>query len=273
MASASGSERSTARFDIDAIDGVPLAVWVEGAGPALVLVHGSIADHTTFDPFVEVLRDDFTTYALDRRGFGASGDGERYAIERDFEDAAAVVDTVAARTGGPVALWGHSYGANVAMGAATLTPHVHHLVVYEPSFGLQYPPGVIDQIEASLAEGDPEAAIVAVLAKILELTDEEIDAMRDGPLWSTRLAVAHTVPRECRVEEEWVIESGQFDAIAAPTLFLSGRDSVPEIKKATDALAAVVPHARIEVLDGHAHFAHKTDPRMVSTLIQSFLSI
>ena len=82
--------------------------------------------------------------AMDRRGFGASGDTADYSIERDFEDVAAVVDAVAARTGGPVALWGHSYGANCAMGAATLTSNVHHLVLYEPSLGLPYPPGSIE---------------------------------------------------------------------------------------------------------------------------------
>ena len=77
------------QFQVEGRDGTPLAVWTEGAGPALVLVHGSIADHTTFDPFVAVLRDGLTTYSMDRRGFGASGDTAPYAIERDFEDVAA----------------------------------------------------------------------------------------------------------------------------------------------------------------------------------------
>ena len=44
---------SASRFDVRSVDGTSLAVWVEGSGPALVLGHGSIADHTTFDPFVE----------------------------------------------------------------------------------------------------------------------------------------------------------------------------------------------------------------------------
>jgi pimeloyl-ACP methyl ester carboxylesterase len=99
------------------------------------MIHGSIAGHTTFDPFVEVLRNDLTTFAMDRRGFGASGDKDVSAIERDFEDIATVVDTVAARTAGPVALRGHSYGASGAMGAAARTRNVHHLVLYEPSAG------------------------------------------------------------------------------------------------------------------------------------------
>ena len=193
-----------------------------GHGPALVMVHGSIADHTTFDPFVAVLHDDFTTYAMDRRGFGASGDTAGYTIERDFDDVAAVVDAVAARTGGPVAVWGHSYGANCAMGGATLTGNIHHLVLYEPSLGLPYPPGSIERIEAALARGDHDAAIVAVLVDILEMTDEEIDAFRAGPLWPVRLAAAPTIPRECHAEEDWEYQPGQFDAVTAPTLFLTG---------------------------------------------------
>ena len=206
------------RFDIHSSDGTRISVWVHGAGPAIVMVHGSIADHTTFDSFVEVLRGDWTTYALDRRGFGASGDADVYAIERDFEDVAAVVDAVAARAGRPVALWGHSYGAGCAMGGAARTRNVHHLVLYEPSLGLGYPTGSIDRIEAALAAGDREAAITAVLVDVLEMTEDEIDAFRSSPLWPTRLAAAHTVPRECRAEETWIYRPGQFEPITAPTL-------------------------------------------------------
>ena len=176
---------STARLDI-AADGTRIAVWVEGTGPALVMVHGSIADHTTFDPFIAVLRNHFTTFAMDRRGFGATPDTGDYTIDVDFADVAAVVDAVAARTGGPVALWGHSYGANCAIGGAARTTNVSHLILYEPSLGLRYPPGSIEAIEAALATGDNDAAIVAVLVDILEMTDEEVDALRQGPLWAAR---------------------------------------------------------------------------------------
>ena len=260
------------RFDVQSADGTPLAVWVDGGGPPLVMVHGSIADHTTFDPFVDVLRDEWTTFAMDRRGFGASGDAPGYRIERDFEDVAAVVDAVSARTGGAVALWGHSYGANCAMGGAVRTINVHHLVLYEPSLGVTYPPGSIEAIEESLAAGDREAAIVAVFAGILEMTEDEIDAVRSSPLWPVRVAAAHTVPRECRAEESWVYGPGWFDGIAAPTLLLAGSESVPELSKATRAAADAIAGAQVTALDGHGHFAHKTDPGLVTEIIREFIA-
>lgn len=259
------------RFDVRSRDGTRIAVWVEGGGPPLVMVHGSIADHTTFEPFVEVLRRDVTTYAMDRRGFGASGDGAEYAIERDFEDVAAVVDAVAARAGRPVPLWGHSYGAGCAMGGAARTANVSHLVLYEPSLGLRYPRGSIEAAERAIAGGDLEKAIVTVLVEILELTDDELAELRRSPLWPVRLAAAPTVPRECRAEEGWTYRPGQFAGVVAPTLLLVGSASPVALTEATRAAAAAIRGARIEVLDGHAHFAHKTHPRLVAELVRSFV--
>jgi pimeloyl-ACP methyl ester carboxylesterase len=259
------------RFDVRSPDGVDLAVWVTGDGPALVMVHGSIADHTTFDSFVEVLRDDLSTYAMDRRGFGASTDGDEYTLADDFADVAAVVGAVAARTGGPVALWGHSYGANCAMGGATLTGNVSHLILYEPSLGLPYPPGSIERIESALARGDNEAAVVGVLQDILEMTDDDIAVFRANPRWPARLAAAHTIPRECHVEEDWVYARGQFDAITAPTLLLSGTDSVPVVVEATRRAARAIPGAEIRELGGHGHFAHRADPQMVAAIVREFI--
>jgi len=78
--------------------------------------------------------------------------------------------------------------------------------------------------------------------------------------------------RECRVEESWVDAPGQLDAIAAPTLLRSGSDSVTAIVEATRRAAAAIPNARIHVLEGHAHFAHRTDPELVRKVIDDFTS-
>jgi len=78
------------RFGVRSADGTPLAVWVEGQGPPLVLVHGSMCDHTAFDPLAAELREAMTTFAVDRRGSGASGDVAGYALEREFEEVASL---------------------------------------------------------------------------------------------------------------------------------------------------------------------------------------
>lgn len=264
---------ATLRFDVRSEDGTLIAVWVEGVGPALVLVHGSLQDHTVSTALVGELRAGITTYSMDRRGFGASGDSPAYSLEREFEDVAAVVDEVAARTGGPVALWGHSYGASCAMGGAALTTNVGRLLLYEPSLGLGYPPGWIESYESMVAEGDREGATLLMFRDLLEFSDEQINAMRAGPEWPGRVAVAHTLAREARAEQGWVFRTGQFDRIAAPALLLSGSNSTAEVRRCTDAAAAAIAGSRIHVLEGHAHIAHRTDPALVARIAREFIGV
>src|SRR5688572_32891339 len=52
-------------------DGTRIAFWRSGAGPPLLLVHGATYDHTTAWRFVvPELEQQFTVYAMDRRGRG-----------------------------------------------------------------------------------------------------------------------------------------------------------------------------------------------------------
>jgi pimeloyl-ACP methyl ester carboxylesterase len=260
------------RLTVRSPDGVDLAIWVEGQGPPLVLVHGSIQDHTVSAAFVAELRADFTTYAMDRRGFGASGDGPLYSLDREFADVAAVVDEVAARSESRVALWGHSFGAGCAMGAAALTANVSHLLLYEPGLGVPYPAGWVDQVERVVADGNLETAIVMLLRDLLEFTDEQIEQRRAEPEWAGRVATAPTVAREARAEQEWTYAGNPMDRITAPTLMLAGSESPPDIKQATAAARAAIPGALVRVLAGHAHIAHRTHPDLVAGIVREFVT-
>ncbi len=264
------TERTDSRLDVVSPAGVTLGVWVAGNGPPLVLVHGSITDHSTFNEFVEELRDHVTTYAVDRRGFGVSGDVPEYSIEGEFEDIASVVDAVADRTDGPVALFGHSYGANSAMGAAASSVNIRHLMLYEPSLGMPDTPGSIDAIEAALARDDREGAVLVFLGQ-LELTMEEVDALRASPRWPGLLAGAPTMVREGRTEEGWVYR-GQFDGISCPTLFLSGSETPEPLRNATQQAVAAIRGAELRVLEGHGHIAHRAAPALVAGIVREFMS-
>lgn len=266
-----GGGTGTDRLDVRSADGTKIAVWVHGQGPALVLVHGSIQDHSGSAELVRELSSHLTTFALDRRGFGASGDAARYAIARKFEDVGAVVDAVADRVGGPVALWGHSYGAGLALGGAALTPNVNHLVLYEPGLGLSYPARWVERVEEAVAKGDHEGAVLLVLRDLLVLTDEQVDAVRSRPDWAARVATAPTIAREARAEQAWEYRAGQLEGIVAPVLLLSGSESPAPVKQATEAAAAALPGARVHVLQGHAHVAHRAAPAMVAAVVRGFL--
>jgi pimeloyl-ACP methyl ester carboxylesterase len=99
-------------------DGTPIAHQRSGIGAPLVLVHGTGGAYTRWEPILTALQTHFTVYAVDRRGRGESGDADTYAIEREFEDIAAIVDSL----GEPALLLGHSFGAICALEAALLTP-------------------------------------------------------------------------------------------------------------------------------------------------------
>jgi pimeloyl-ACP methyl ester carboxylesterase len=256
------------RFEVTSTDGTPIGVWVDGSGPPLAMVHGAFADHTRFDPLVAELRDHVTTFAMDRRGRGASGDAPDYSIEREFDDVAAVVDAVAARAGRPVALWGHSYGADCAMGGAARTDQVSHLLLYEPGLGSPFAPGQVDAIDDALAADDMEAAIRLVVIDMVGGTEEDLAAMRSSPIWPSRLAALPTMPREVRAEGEWAYTADQFAGITAPTVVLAGSESPALQQTATQLALDAIPGAEVHVLEGHGHFAIQTDPAMVAGIIR-----
>ncbi|MCC4769296.1 hypothetical protein FXV91_03495 [Methanosarcina sp. DH2] len=61
-------------------DGTMITFWKSGSGPPLVLIHGSTADHTRWNPILPELEQMFTVYAVDRRGLGKSTDAVKYCV-------------------------------------------------------------------------------------------------------------------------------------------------------------------------------------------------
>ena len=76
-------------------DGTRIAYKRSGNGPPLVLVHGATSNHTRWAGILPELEDEFTVFAMERRGRGESGDAATYSIDREYEDVVAVP----ARTG------------------------------------------------------------------------------------------------------------------------------------------------------------------------------
>ena len=252
-------------------DGTPIAYWRSGEGSPLVLVHGTTADHSRWAPVLPAFEQRFTVYAVDRRGRGGSDDSEDYSIEREFEDVAAVVDSIEE----PVNLLGHSYGAVCALEAALLTPNIRKLVLYEPGTNVTgeqiYPPGFIDRLEALLEAGDRDAVISTMFRELVGMSQEEVQYMRSLPAWQERVKAAHTVPRELRADEVYRFDPERFGDLEAPTLILEGSDSPAFLKAADKAVDEAVPNSRIVVMPGQGHAAMDTGTELFTTEVLRFL--
>ncbi len=256
-------------------DGTRIAYERGGNGPPLVLVHGTAADHTLWAPLLPALREHFTLYAVDRRGRGESGatDATTYAIAREFEDVAAVIDA----TGEPAHLFGHSYGALCALEVALRTSQLRTLVLYEPPIPLPPgtaigPPETLARLETLLAAGDLEGILLTFAREIVRLSEDEIAAARSMPDWQASVAAAPTIVSEVRATEAYVFDPAQVRELTTPTLLLLGSESPPFLTTATEAVAAALPHSRLTVLTGQGHLAMYTDPDLLVREIVQFLT-
>lgn len=250
-------------------DGTPIAYERSGEGPSLVLVHGTgAADPTAWRAF-PALEKHFSVITVDRRGRGESGDSSTYAIEREFEDIAAVVDEI----GEPVDLLGHSFGGLLALEAARLTRNVRKLVLYEgtPIPAEKFPEGIIDRLQALLDAGDREGVLTTHYRDNVGMSLDEIELLKSSPAWSARMASAHTVPRELRAIEQYEFDPERFKDMQTPTLLLLGSDSPQFIKDATETVDSALPNIQVVVMSGQQHIAMYTAPALFVREVQTFL--
>ena len=253
-------------------DGIPIAYERRGRGQPLVLIHGAAADHTRWEPVLPGLEKEFTVYAADRRGRGQSGDGDSYAIELEYRDVAAVVDSIP----GPVDLLGHSYGAVCSLEASLKTSNLRKLVLYEPPIPTDVkkksPPDAVDRMNSYLNVGEREKALLIFLREIVGIPQDEMDILRSLPSWSSRLASAHTIPREEASLGPYTLKPERFSRMKTPTLLLLGGDSPPFFRAAIETLKKAIPNSRIAIIPGQRHAAMDTAPELFLHEVVGFLT-
>ena len=254
---------------VTSLDGTEIACHRSGTGPPLVLVHGTSSTGARWTPLLPALTRRFTVYAMDRRGRGASGDTEPFAIEREYEDVAAVVDGIEE----PVNLLGHSYGALCCLEAAVRTSNLRRLVLYEPAFRSDVPmyePGSRERLEELLAAGDREGVIIAFMREVVGVSEEEVELIRASAGWEERLAAAHTIPREF-ADGDYGFRPERFRELRVPTMLLMGGESPEFLRRPTQLVQRALPDARLVVLEGQQHIAMVTAPDLFLREVIGFL--
>ena len=164
-----GARAGHAQQSDDHMPATALEVPVWGAGPRVVLVHGSIANGPLAWREQQQLGERWRLEVPNRRGYGKS---PQPIVRSDFEEDAR---DIAALLGNGAHLVGHSYGAIVALYAAALRPQsVRSLVIAEPpAWGLLKGDAVVDAVAAAQAatprDAGPRVFLVLLSQKIFQI--------------------------------------------------------------------------------------------------------
>ncbi|MHC3439613.1 alpha/beta fold hydrolase [Natrialbaceae archaeon A-gly3] len=263
-----GAEMET----VTSADGTEIAFARTGSGPPLVLVHCASADHRVWDlsDIRPTLAEEATVYALDRRGRGGSGDADEYQPEREFEDVAAVVESVDE----PVTLLGHSAGGFYSLEAALRTDNLSGLILYEPAMPVDEVAAdalVSTEMRSLLEAGEIEQAYVVFLEEIAGWTSEEMDAFRSAPTWEEYVERFPTLlPKYAKIPE-YEFDPTRFADMTTSTLHLAGSESPEWYRSTIEALDDALPNTRVVTFDGHGHAANLTAPDRFTDEVLSFV--
>ena len=243
---------------VTSADGTRIAYEVVGDGPPLVAVCGATCDRALMRPTAQSLGEHFTTVDYDRRGRGDSGDTLPYAVEREVEDIAALIDQV----GGRAHLYGHSSGAGLVLHAVAAGLPVDTFVLHDPPHS---PDDDSSREEArrygqtirDLLARDERGAALETFCRLTGMPDEVIEGMRGTPRWAELTALAPTLAYDSAVmgdiERGGAVPEDVAARVTRPGLVLVGGESPPFMTEVSRRLAIVLPQADHQVIEGHGH--------------------
>jgi pimeloyl-ACP methyl ester carboxylesterase len=250
-------------------DGTTIAVDRLGDGPPVVLVCGGSTDRMANAGLASQLAGDFTVHNYDRRGRGDSGDTPPYAVEREVEDIAAVVEAA----GGSAHLYGTSSGAALAMVAATRGLPIVKLAMWEPPYNVNGRPdlpadtaSVYNELVESGRRGD---AVEYFMAKVVGLPPEFVAGARQAPFWAQQEAIAHTLAYDVTIMRDYTIPEEDAKAVPVPTIVIDGGASPAFLGETADALAELIPNAQRRTLEGQEH---NVDPTVLAPALKEFFT-
>lgn len=238
-------------------DGTSIAFERFGDGQPIILITAALCDRSALRPLAEQLGQHATVINYDRRGRGDSGEIGQYAVEREIEDLAALLQ----ETGGTAAVYGHSSGAALALHAAASGLSITKLVLHEPPFApdeddeqRRLAKETSENITALLAQDRRHDAVTLFLTTT-GMPAEIAAQMSEDP---SMQANAHTLPYD-PFEILHVASRGgvtpieQARGVTVPTLTLAGGASFPFMIETAGQLADAMPNGRQVVLDGQEH--------------------
>jgi pimeloyl-ACP methyl ester carboxylesterase len=264
-----------------AVGGRELHYEVAGAGPAVVLVHSTIADSSLWDPLVEALRGRFRVLRYDVAGFGRSPlPPGRHSHLRDLE--ALLEQTGIERA----ALVGSSFGGRISLEFTLEHPEVVTALALVapglPDHEWGEAKREADRLEEELFDaGDFEGAADTQVRLWVDGPGRGPDAVDPALRERARRMILRSYELYSEAARdgepgpvEWTERpaSARLDEIAVPTLVVVGEDDVRDMHEIAARLTAGIGGARSVVVPDAAHLLPLERPAELNQILLEFLT-
>ena len=254
-------------------DGTRIGYDTWGSGPVAVVVGGAFNDRHTWAELAQALAaQGFTAVSYDRRGRGDSGDTEPYAVEREFEDLAAVLRAVGAA--GPAFAHGVSSGAALLLRAVDAGVPLARVSVFEPPYRIEGAPPVperyIETLRGYVAAGDRAGLVEYFHTRVVGMPAEMLEPMKGTPVWHSLLAMAPTLVYDGLAlgGDEQPLPVDLLARIRVPVLAVTSTGTaLPWLSRTADEVAAAVPDGTAIRLDGGFH---EVPPPVLAPALEAF---
>jgi pimeloyl-ACP methyl ester carboxylesterase len=239
----------------------------EGAGPAVILVHGWTLDLEMWEPQVAALRRDFRLVRLDRRGHGLSG-----GLPDTNRDAADLA-TLCAHLGiTRCSLIGMSQGARGVLGFASATPGAAQAMILDGPPALES--GESDDVPVAAFQALAQRAGMAAFRREWARLPLVQLRTRDARAHALLAAMIERYPGHELLEATpatgaVVLPLGN---LRIPTLILLGEHDSPSRAQAAQFLCAQLPDAQRVVIGDAGHLPNLDQPARYSDLCRAFLA-
>lgn len=247
----------------------------------VILLHGSLSDHKSWDSVVLLLSRDLRVIVYDRRGHSQSiSSRQEDSIFDDAEDLAAIIEQA---SGCPAHIVGTSGGAAIALRLACNRPDLFHsLTVHEPPLIEALPEtDESQQYKRELSEKFDVFVKTMESGRSAEAVGFFVDAISDGSgTWDN----LPTVQREIFTKNAWTLfhefhdkdffvpDYAGLSKFKKPVLFTQGGKSAPFFSKIIDILIATsLPDAERLVYQDAGHMPHETHPHEYANTVVSFI--
>lgn len=249
------------------INGITIAYTDSGGnGPAVILSHGFLMDHTMFDAQVDALAGSHRVITWDERGFGGTKAVGEFTYWDSARDALGLMDHLGIAS---AVVGGMSQGGFLSLRVAMLAPErVKGLILIDTQSGTEAPETVepYNQLHAAWVEHGA-GAVQDVIAGI-------ILGPGTWPEWYAKWAVLEpeqfTHAFGCLMHRDDITD--RLGEITCPSLIIHGTDDVAiPLSKAEVLRDGLGGSTHMVTIEGAPHASNMTHPEPVNKAIVEFL--